>query len=129
MTRAGMNYNSSLSDSELCRLFVYGTLAPGQSHHDMLSEFDGVWLDAMIRGRLYPEGVGITAGYPVIDLRDGRDIVKGYLFTSVHLSSLWDALDEYEGEGYRRVKVFALIEGGESLESFVYALDHNIVQM
>jgi gamma-glutamylcyclotransferase (GGCT)/AIG2-like uncharacterized protein YtfP len=105
------------------RLFVYGTLAPGQSGHSFLKPLRGIWQQAFVIGHLFPDGVGLTAGYPAIDLEQPGMSVSGYLFESDELDQHWETLDQYEGDGYRRVAVQVHLSNGTSVEAFVYALD------
>lgn len=104
------------------RLFVYGTLGPGRSHAHLLEELGGKWQKGSIRGRLFAEGIGLTAGYPVVDL-NGEGLVEGHLFASKQLASAWHRLDAYEGAGYRRVEVMVRLATGETVSAYVYALD------
>lgn len=105
------------------RLFVYGTLAPGQSGHHFLKDIQGTWQAGSILGTLYPDGVGPTAGYPAVDVENPAARVAGYLLTSEQLPQYWQRLDEYEGEGYRRVRAMVTVAGGGHAEAYVYALD------
>jgi len=109
------------------RLFVYGTLSPGQSGHHLLHDLKGSWQPGSIPGKLYPEGIGPTVGYPVVDIDDTSTVVTGQVFSSAGLAQRWFRLDAYEGEGYRRVKVSVLIGPGEFVEAYVYALDKDVL--
>lgn len=108
-----------------CRLFVYGTLAPGESNHDLIEKIDGTWQEGSVVGVLYPSGRGPTAGYPVIDLEKTGTPVKGALFTSCELADHWHELDTYEGAGYKRVKTTVTVADGSETEAFLYVLDHD----
>lgn len=107
----------------LNRLFVYGTLAPGGSGHHLLESLPGTWQVGTITGKLYPDGFGLTAGYPVVDIREVRERVPGFLFRSDALEECWARLDAYEGEGYRRARVAVTLADGVQVETFVYVLD------
>lgn len=116
---------SHKADDSDCRLFVYGTLAPGASNHGLLEKLAGTWQEGTVHGVLYPSGFGPTAGYPVIDLEQTGRPVKGFLFSSVELADHWPELDAYEGVGYRRVKATVTVADGSEQEAYLYALDHN----
>ena len=107
----------------MLRLFVYGTLAPGQTNHKVLEDIPGTWETATLRGKLLNEGWGSKMGCPGIVPDEDGDEVDGHLLSSDHLAEYWAMLDEFEGSGYRREKVSVKIESGEWVEAFVYALN------
>jgi gamma-glutamylcyclotransferase (GGCT)/AIG2-like uncharacterized protein YtfP len=104
------------------RLFVYGTLAPGQPNEHLLDEIGGSWEDATVTGTLHPEGWGATMGYPAIVLGEYGDEVEGFLFSSDKLSDHWSRLDEFEGEAYERVLAVARLRDNSTVDAYVYAL-------
>ena len=67
------------TDETICQLFVYGTLAPGRSHHSLLQGMTGTWRRGSVAGELHPEGLVATEGYPVIDLAKPANRVAGFL--------------------------------------------------
>lgn len=111
-----------------CRLFVYGTLAPGQPNHGLLAKLPGTWQKGFISGLLYPNGFGPTAGYPVVDVEHPVASIDGLLFTSKALPAHWSALDDFEGEGYRRIKTRVTLLDKSRLEAFIYALDQSLLR-
>lgn len=40
------------------KLFIYGTLAPGRPNEHILSDVDGTWESATVKGKLYKKGLG-----------------------------------------------------------------------
>ncbi|RDZ28576.1 gamma-glutamylcyclotransferase family protein [Lysobacter silvisoli] len=104
------------------RLFVYGTLAPGRPNAHVLADVPGQWEPAQMRGRLLAEGWGAAAGYPGIVLDESAEPVDGLVFSSPELAAHWARLDEFEGEGYRRVPAVALLHDGRQVEAYVYEL-------
>lgn len=104
------------------RLFVYGTLAPGQPNAHVLEPLKGRWTPAIVRGHLYPEGWGAAAGYPGLRLDPQGAEIPGLLFEAPGLGAFWPELDAFEGEGYRRVVVMARIHGTEWVDAWVYEL-------
>lgn len=106
------------------RLITYGTLAPGQVNHGQLSHLDGTWSKGTIRGRLMDEGWGAELGCPGIVIDPQGDAVDVHIFESVDLPDLWPHLDEFEGEGYRRVVVQVETDSG-SLDGQLYELATN----
>lgn len=104
------------------RLFVYGSLAPGQPNEHLLKEFGGSWEHATVTGTLHSEGWGATMGYPAIVLDKFAEEVEGFLFSSDKLSDHWAMLDEFEGEAYERVLTVVKLRNGCQVDAFVYAL-------
>ena len=87
------------------RVFVYGTLMPGECRWPALRPYAVSWEPATARGRLWDTG----RGYPAVRFDDAGDAVPGIL-VAVAAESFADAvtaLDRVEGEGvlYRRVEV------------------------
>ena len=78
----------------------------------------------MLKGKLLDEGWGYKLGCPGIVPSDEGEEVEGYVLSSEQLSEHWSMLDEFEGNGYKRVPVLVEIESGEKIESYVYALNH-----
>src|SRR5262245_11854096 len=104
------------------RLFVYGTLAPGRSNAHMLAPVTGRWEQATVRGTLHPEGWGAAEGYLGIVLDKRGDDVQGLVFSSDELGAHWKRLDEFEGDGYQRVRTTARLQDGRLVEAYVYEL-------
>ncbi|MGO1070148.1 gamma-glutamylcyclotransferase family protein [Lysobacter sp. CA199] len=107
------------------RLFVYGTLAPGQPNEHVLADVPGAWEPAAVRGTLHQVGWGAAAGYPGIVLDADGDEVPGLVFSSDALPAHWQRLDEFEGEGYERVLTSAELQGGGVVPAYVYALSRS----
>lgn len=101
------------------RLFVYGTLAPGQPNEHILSGLRGTWRPATVTGDLVQSGWGADLGFPALTLRTDGPEVSGLLFTSDALADHWDRLDEFEGPGYDRVLAQATCDG-QSVDTYVY---------
>ena len=106
----------------MTRLFVYGTLAPGEPHEQVLAEVPGHWQPATITGELFPQGWGAAAGFPGVVLDEHGPEVHGLLFSSEELGEHWERLDGFEGEGYERVLTVARLASGEGLTAHVYVL-------
>lgn len=105
------------------RLFVYGTLAPGEVNAHVLEPLQGDWQPATLKGSLHAEGWGATYGFPAMRLDPKGEQVPGLLFTSSELSQHWARLDEFEGLAYRRVIADAITEGGFVVKTNVYVLN------
>ena len=61
-------------------------------------------------------------GSPSICLSRAGQAIEGYVFISENLLAHWAALDEFEGAEYQRVTVEVQLEGGEWMQSEIYAL-------
>jgi gamma-glutamylcyclotransferase (GGCT)/AIG2-like uncharacterized protein YtfP len=104
------------------RLFVYGTLAPGQSNAHVLADLSGTWQPAHVRGTVHNVTWGPAAGYLGLVLGANDGVVRGQIFTSDDLPAHWERLDVFEGEGYARVPVQATLVDGSVVEAFTYVL-------
>lgn len=104
-------------------IFVYGTLAPGGSRHDLLSSCKGEWKEGRIRALFDRRGWGYTGGYPAIILCEEEVLLKGWFLESSDLGDCWSELDEYEGEDYERVTVEVSL-GNETRTAMTYCLHH-----
>ena len=106
-------------------LFVYGTLAPGETNEHILKNVNGIWKKGAVRGQLFPNGWGAALGFPGIVLSPKGVEVHGLVFSSPELEEYWETLDRFEGEGYKRVLTSVLLESGESVEAFIYELSES----
>ena len=95
------------------RLFVYGTLMPGELRWPALEPFAASWERATAGGRLWDSG----HGYPVARFGDGDASIPGWLVTLAdeRAAEAVAVLDEIEEVGvlYRRVEVTT--SGGPAL--------------
>jgi gamma-glutamylcyclotransferase (GGCT)/AIG2-like uncharacterized protein YtfP len=105
------------------RLFVYGTLKPGESNAKELAAIPGEWCRATIRGRLVEIGWGANLGFPGLVIDEAGDEVPGYVLESGALAAEWPRLDAFEGEGYERVVACVMLESGETVTAHVYVVD------
>ena len=104
------------------RLFVYGTLTPGQSNAHVLADLAGSWQKATVNGTVYQVNWGAACGYPGILLNHNEGEVSGLIFASDDLPAHWQRLDAFEGEGYTRVLVNARTESCACVQAYVYSL-------
>jgi gamma-glutamylcyclotransferase (GGCT)/AIG2-like uncharacterized protein YtfP len=83
------------------RLFVYGTLRPGASQWPMIEpHVTAEPRRARLRGTIFDTGFG----YPALRLGTGSD-VSGWVVELATPAATLSTVDEYEGAGYRRVRV------------------------
>jgi gamma-glutamylcyclotransferase (GGCT)/AIG2-like uncharacterized protein YtfP len=105
----------------MCRIAVYGTLAPGHPNHHQLNDLSGRWIEGTVRGQLFEEGWGAELGYPGIVLDPDGSTVGVQLFESADLPNHWIRLDEFEGSGYRRTVTMVSTAKGD-LQASIYVL-------
>lgn len=100
-------------------LFVYGTLKrkPDGSKHELLKRAD-FFGSGRVRGKRYT-----ADGYPAAVLNAGAGWIEGEIFR-LDDAGLWAALDDYEGNSYRRVLCEIECEQGGTLEAYCYVLAH-----
>lgn len=104
------------------RLFVYGSLAPGESNEHMLSGLTGSWQTGTVRGKLIPSGWGNALGFPGINLQPDGPVVKGQLFSCEDLPDYWPVLDAFEGKEYQRIETSVTLKDGQPTNAYVYEL-------
>ena len=93
-------------------LAMYGTLRPGRSNHHVVSTIPGSWVPGIVRGWLVEEGWAATEGYPALRLDPAGPGVSVDVLVSEELHRHWERLDDFEGEGYRRVVVEVETDSG-----------------
>ena len=104
------------------KLFVYGSLGPGRPNEHIISSIGGSWQAGSVRGNLLEEGWGAAMGFPGIILNKTGEVVNGFIFSSENLAEHWERLDAFEGEAYERLVAEVLLENGQSVEAYIYAL-------
>lgn len=110
-------------NSNVEKLFVYGTLAPGRPNEHILKKIAGSWKKAYVWGKLLEQGWGAAMGFPGIKLDEKSERVEGYVFYSANLQSHWNELDNFEGEAYQRIRTTIILEDeNEPIKAFIYAL-------
>jgi gamma-glutamylcyclotransferase (GGCT)/AIG2-like uncharacterized protein YtfP len=124
MSTAESTNSAQVSRASICRLAVYGTLAPGRPNHHQLRGLSGCWIEGTVRGELLQEGWGAELGYPGLVLDPDGPTVGVQLFDSPDLPDHWTRLDEFEGSAYRRTVTAVSTAEGDLLASiYVLALD------
>ena len=72
------------------RLFVYGTLMPGEINASFLDPLMGSWRRGRVRGAPPPQGWGAAQGFPALVPGDGSTRVPGFVLEAGRLSDFWD---------------------------------------
>lgn len=108
------------SDSD--RLFVYGSLQPGSVNAHVLADVSGSWQPGSVRGRLVASGWGAELGFPALVLDPEAEAIEGSVLTSTELDAKLDELDEFEGDGYERVRAAVRLRTGDEVVAWLYQL-------
>lgn len=104
-----------LLDFPTRRLLVYGSLAPGAAHADLLEALPGAWRPAVVHGEIDRE-----RPYPMLRWRPDGAPHRVLLFESEALPGHYGALDAFEGEEYARILAPARLGEGWTVAT-VYA--------
>lgn len=102
------------------RLFVYGSLRPGGSHHHLMQGLRGKWESAGLYGQLFPQGRWATRGWPAMRPDPGGAFIPGFVLTSPDLSRQWKMLDAFEGRDYRRIRCRVTLANGKRVAAWLY---------
>ena len=110
-----------MTSSRPARLAVYGSLAPGEAHHQQMDGLSGDWRPGIVRGWRLEIGWGAAQGYPGLRPDPDGPEVAVQVFTSADLPAHWARLDAFEGDQYARVEIDVDL-GGETVTAQIYAL-------
>lgn len=105
------------------RLFVYGTLRPGESNAYFLTQISGEWIEASLIGFHFPSGYGATEGYPVLVPSSSGLPISGFIFEAEFTTSQWQMLDDFETDAYQRILASVTTASGAYLDAYVYILN------
>ncbi|MCG8467891.1 MAG: gamma-glutamylcyclotransferase [Gemmatimonadetes bacterium] len=87
------------------RLAVYGSLAPGEANHHLVSALVGTWIDGVVCGTLHDRGWAAGTGFPGLTWDPSGADVRVRVLESGALPAAWERLDAFEGADYRRILV------------------------
>lgn len=129
------NYNLTVEQKEFIaafapeqQLIIYGTLAPGQPNYAKIEHIEGIWQDAIIWGQLKNEGWGAALGY--YGFVDGvtKDVqpIDAKVLRSPKLIDEYAFLDDFEGDGYKRILTKYKLSNGETGVGYIYALNNHL---
>ncbi len=107
------------------KLFVYGTLKPGCSNHNILKNIGGDCIKATLFGFELDNDWEKQTGYPGLIKSDAKSKVEGFLFVSENLNKNWDVLDSFETEAYSRKIVPITLNDNKKVNGFVYIVNIN----
>ncbi len=92
-------------------LVAYGTLRPGEVNHWLVRKLEGRWYTGTITGFEFEISWGAAEGYPGVVLDPDGQVCEVSLLVSEKLDKHWYEIDQFEGEGYRRVPVEVTVTG------------------
>jgi gamma-glutamylcyclotransferase (GGCT)/AIG2-like uncharacterized protein YtfP len=98
------------------RLFVYGTLRPGQAAWALVAGHVVRSVPGTVRGAMY----AFPLGYP--GLVDGDGTVQGELLWLADLDAALPLLDDYEGDDFARVVRAVELADGSRVTAWCYVL-------
>lgn len=106
-------------------LIIYGSLAPGEKNHHIISHIKGSWHKATIQGRIIDNGWSDNrSGYPEfqkVENGEAANTLSVMAFISSELDAHWKLLDDFEAsENYSRVRISCKLENGEQKDAFIY---------
>lgn len=101
-------------------LAVYGSLAPGESNHWVVSRIPGEWLPGVVHGYLFEVTWGPAEGYEgFLPDVDGHE-VGVWVLRSNDLDKKWREIDDFEGPGYQRQQISVRLDRGDEVEAQIY---------
>ena len=106
-------------------IIIYGTLAPNRPNHSKIEHINGKWIKGVVKGKLVKEGWGAELGYygfkhsSIIE----QESIEAFILFSDELVNNWTYLDEFEGDGYRRILAKFELENGEVGVGNIYAIN------
>ena len=108
-------------------LIIYGSLAPGRPNHKVVEPIKGEWKAAVIKGRLEEKGWGAEMGFFGFAPADAgeQSAIDCHVLISEALIDNWALLDEFEGDGYRRILAKYELPNGCIGVGYIYALSQN----
>jgi len=108
------------SGGDPAALAAYGSLAPGEENHWVVSRLPGEWVPATVKGWIFEIGWGPAEGWlGFIEDPEGPEVALAVLF-SADLPRHWSQIDDFEGEGYLRRIVDVTLADGSIVPAQIY---------
>jgi gamma-glutamylcyclotransferase (GGCT)/AIG2-like uncharacterized protein YtfP len=106
-------------------IIIYGTLAPNRPNHSKIEHINGKWIKGVVKGKLVKEGWGAELGYYGFKHSsiNEQESIEAFILFSDELVNNWTYLDEFEGDGYRRILAKFELENGEVGVGNIYAIN------
>jgi len=101
-------------------LAVYGSLAPGEPNHWVVSRISGDWVGGTVRGYLFDLTWGPADGYQGFLPDPDGGCVEVSVLLSPQLDQKWREIDDFEGPGYERRILPIVLDGGREIDAHIY---------
>ena len=108
-------------------LIVYGTLAPNAPNHSVIEHIKGNWDKGLVRGSLEQKGWGADLGYYAFKHTsyEEEQEIKVFVLLSDELVANWQLLDDFEGNGYKRILAKYELKNGHIGVGNIYAINED----
>jgi gamma-glutamylcyclotransferase (GGCT)/AIG2-like uncharacterized protein YtfP len=109
------------------KLIIYGSLAPNAENHWVVEHIKGNWQKGIVKGLLFKEGWGTEMGYLGFKPSDGenQETISVFVLISDELVAHWQAIDDFEGDEYRRILAKYQLNDGQIGVGFIYAVNES----
>ncbi len=108
------------SEGVSAALAVYGSLAPGEPNHWVVSRIEGEWVQGTVHGYVFEVTWGPADGYQGFIADPQGSAVEVSVLRSTQLEKKWREIDEFEGPGYDRLPIPVWLDDGTIIEADIY---------
>lgn len=101
-------------------LAVYGSLAPGEKNHWVVSRIDGEWVPGVVRGFEFEVTWGPAEGYEGFLPDESGNDVPVMVLISGQLEKNLRPIDDFQGDGFVRQIVSVTLTDETVLDAWIY---------
>lgn len=109
-----------MTNGDVQVLAVYGSLSRGEANHWVINQIAGDWFPGTVRGWRFEITWGPAEGYDGFIADSEGSVVQVELLVSDKLDKNWREVDDFHGDGYRRIPIEVMLESGEVLVAQIY---------
>jgi len=106
--------------AEMPALAVYGSMAPGEAHHWVVSRLRGEWTTGTVAGYLFELTWGPAEGHLGFVPDPSGHRVEVAVLRSNDLASRWRDIDDFEGDAYTRESIEVRLADGSVSTADIY---------